>query len=53
MNGLPNWLKWLVVVFVFVLLAVLMLAVNDRATRVDMPAPDNPFGNYRATSETH
>lgn len=52
MNGLPNWLKWLVVVFVFVLLAVLMLAVNDRASRVDMPEPDNTFGIYRSTSET-
>ena len=40
MNRMPNWLKWLVILFVFVILAVLMLAVNDRASRVDMPEPD-------------
>ena len=50
MNGLPDWLKWLVVVVVFVLLAGLMLAVNDRASRVDMPEPDNTFGIYKTTS---
>lgn len=51
MNGLPNWLKWLVVVVVFVVMAGVMLAVNDRASRVDMPEPDNTFGIYRSSSE--
>ena len=25
-------------------------AVNDRASRVDMPAPDNTFGIYHVTN---
>ena len=28
-------------------MAALMLAVNDRAARVEMPPPDNTFGIYR------
>lgn len=51
MNRMPNWLKWLVILFVFVVLAVLMLAVNDRASRVDMPEPDTTFGIYKSASE--
>ena len=31
----------------YVLVFVLMLAVNDRAARVEMPPPDNTFGIYR------
>jgi len=26
--------------------------VNDRASRVEMPAPDNTFGIYRSASST-
>ena len=52
MNRMPDWLKWLVILFVFVILAGLMLAVNDRASRVDMPEPDNTFGIYRSASES-
>ena len=52
MNRMPDWLKWLVILFVFVILAGLMLAVNDRASRVDMPEPDNTFGIYRSSSES-
>ncbi len=43
MKQMPDWVKWLVV--------VLLLAVNDRASRVDMPAPDDTFGFYRSSSE--
>ena len=52
MNRMPDWLKWLVILFVFIVLAGLMLAVNDRASRVDMPEPDNTFGIYRSSSES-
>lgn len=49
MDRLPNWLKWLVVALVFAVLAVMVLAVDRRASRVDMPEPDNTFGIYRDT----
>lgn len=52
MNHLPNWMKWLIVVVVFGVMAALMLAVNDRASRVDMPEPDTTFGIYKSASET-
>ena len=52
MNHLPNWMKWLIVVVVFGVMAALMLAVNDRAARVDMPEPDTTFGIYKSASET-
>ena len=51
MKQMPDWVKWLVVVLLLALLAVLVLAVNDRASRVDMPAPDGTFGFYRSSSE--
>ncbi len=47
MDRLPNWLKWLIVAAAFVVLAVMVLAVDRRASRVEMPAPDNTFGIYR------
>ena len=47
MDRLPNWLKWLVVVLACAVMGALMLAVNDRAARVDMPEPDDTFGIYR------
>ena len=34
------WPPWLALTF----------AVNDRASRVDMPAPDNTFGIYHVTN---
>ena len=33
MDRLPNWLKWLVVALVFAVLAVMVLAVDRRASR--------------------
>ena len=46
MDRLPNWLKWLVVAVVFAVLAVMVLAVDRRASRVDMPEPDTTSGIY-------
>ena len=37
MNRIPNWLKWLVVALVFALMGAAVLAVDRRASRVDMP----------------
>ena len=47
MKKLPNAVKWLIIVAV---LAAMTFAVNDRASRVDMPAPDNTFGIYHVTN---
>ena len=47
MKKLPNAVKWLIIVAV---LAAMAFAVNDRASRVDMPAPDNTFGIYHVTN---
>ena len=47
MNKLPNFVKWLIILGVLAALGVMMWAVNDRASRVEMPAPDNSFGIYR------
>ena len=60
MDRIPNWLKWLIVAAAFVVLAVMVLAVDRRASRVEMPLavdrrasrvemppPDNTFGIYR------
>lgn len=48
MNKLPNFVKWLIIIGTLALLAAIAFAVNDRASRVDMPAPDNTFGVYRS-----
>ena len=47
MNRIPNWLKWLVLALVFALIGAAVLAVDRRASRVDIPDPDNTFGIYR------
>ena len=43
MKKLPNAVKWFIIL---VVLGAMMWAVNDRASRVEMPAPDNTFGIY-------
>lgn len=48
MKNLPDWLKWLVVVLILLLMGALALAVNDRASRVEMPEPDTTFGIYKS-----
>ena len=48
MNKLPNFIKWLIVLAALGAMGAMMWAVNDRASRVEMPAPDNTFGIYRS-----
>ena len=52
MKKLPNVVKWLIILAVLAVMGGLMWAVNDRASRVEMPAPDNTFGIYR-TAESN
>ena len=51
MKKLPNSVKWFIILVVLAVMGWMMWAVNDRASRVEMPAPDNTFGIYR-TSKT-
>ena len=46
MAKLPNAVKWLIILVVLGAMGAMMWAVNDRASRVKMPAPDNTFGIY-------
>lgn len=48
MKKLPDWVKWLLVAAALALMGWMMWAVNDRASRVQMPEPDNTFGIYSA-----
>ncbi len=48
MKNLPNFVKWLIVLAALGAMGVMMWAVNDRASRVEMPAPDNTFGIYHS-----
>ncbi len=48
MKNLPNAVKWLIIVVVLALMGWLLVKVNDRASQVEMPAPDNTFGIYRS-----
>ena len=41
MKKLPNAVKWLIIL-------AMLVQVNDRASRVKMPAPDNSLGIYRS-----
>lgn len=52
MKKLPDVVKWLIILAVLAAMGGLMWAVNDRASRVEMPAPDNTFGIYR-TAESN
>lgn len=51
MKKLPDAIKWLLIIAALAILAAIALAVNDRASRVDMPEPDNTFGIYRTAEE--
>ena len=44
---LPNAVKWLIIVVVLALMGWMLVKVNDRASRVKMPEPDNSLGIYR------
>ena len=48
MKKLPNAVKWLIIVAVLALMGWMLVAVNDRASRVTMPEPDNSLGVYRS-----
>lgn len=48
MKKLPDFVKWLIVAAALAGMAAMMWAVNDRASRVEMPAPDDTFGIYRS-----
>ena len=39
MKKLPNFVKWLIIAVVLAAMAAMMVAVNDRASRVEMPMP--------------
>ena len=49
MKKLPNSVKWLIILLALAAMGWMMWAVNDRASRVEMPAPDNTFGIYHVT----
>lgn len=50
MKNLPNWVKWVLVFAAMAGMAWLMLAINDRAGRVEMPAPDDMYGRRPSAS---
>ena len=47
MKKLPNAVKWLIIVVVLALMGWMLVKVNDRASRVNIPEPDNSLGIYR------
>ena len=52
MKNLPNFVKWLIIAVVLAAFAVMAFAVNDRASRVKMPDPDDTFGIYHVSSSS-
>lgn len=50
MKKLPDPVKWLIVILVLAAMAVMLVALNDRASRVPMPEPDNSLGIYRSSA---
>ena len=52
MKKLPNVVKWLIVAVALALFAAMAFAVNDRASRVEMPPPDDTFGIYHTASSS-
>ena len=48
MKKLPNAGKWLIILAVLALMGWMLVHVNDRASRVKMPDPDNSLGIYRS-----
>lgn len=48
MKKLPDFIKWIIVAAALAGMAWMMWAVNDRASRVEMPPPDDTFGVYRS-----
>ena len=52
MKKLPNFVKWIIILAALAAMGWMMWAVNDRASRVEMPMPDNSLGIYRQTPAT-
>ena len=52
MKKLPNFVKWLIILAALAAMGWMMWAVNDRASRVEMPAPDNIFGIYHTADSS-
>lgn len=50
MKKLPNAVKWLIILAVLALMGWMLVRVNDRASRVKMPDPDNSLGIYRSAN---
>lgn len=50
MKKLPEPVKWLIVILVLAAMAGMLVALNDRASRVPMPEPDNSLGFYRSSA---
>ena len=40
MKKLPNFVKWIIILAALAAMGWMMWAVNDRASRVEMPAPE-------------
>ena len=45
MKKLPNAVKWLIILVVLGAMGAMMWAVNDRASRVEMPARTTPLAS--------
>ena len=52
MKKLPNFVKWIIILAALAAMGWMMWAVNDRASRVEMPAPDNTFGIYHTADSS-
>lgn len=52
MKKLPNFVKWIIILAALAAMGWMMWAVNDRASRVEMPAPDNTLGIYRTADSS-
>ena len=52
MKKLPNFVKWIIILAALAAMGWVMWAVNDRASRVEMPAPDNTFGIYHTADSS-
>ena len=52
MKKLPNFVKWIIILAALAAMGWMMWAVNDRASRVEMPEPDNTFGIYRTADSS-
>ena len=52
MKKLPNFVKWIIILAALAAMGWMMWAVNDLASRVEMPAPDNTFGIYHTADSS-